>query len=40
VKNTVEIMVHPSQQLTEELGLALALSAPWLFSYFATEGGG
>ena len=33
--NTVEIVVHPDQRLTEELGLVLALSAPWLISYFA-----
>jgi DivIVA domain-containing protein len=40
VSNTVEIIVHPSQRLTEELALVLALSAPWLFSYFATPRGG
>jgi len=36
----IEISVHPRQQLTEELTIALALSAPWLGSYFRSEGGG
>jgi DivIVA domain-containing protein len=40
VTNTVEIIVHPSRRLTEELSLVLALSAPWLISYFASQGGG
>jgi DivIVA domain-containing protein len=40
VTDTVEIIVHPSQRLTEELCLVLALSAPWLISYFASKGGG
>jgi hypothetical protein len=40
VTNAVEIIVHPSLPLTEELGLTLALSAPWVASCFASEGGG
>ena len=31
---TIEITVHPGQQLTDELALALTISAPWLCSYF------
>lgn len=34
VWKTVEITVHPSQELTDELALAMALSAPWLHSRF------
>src|SRR5262245_15882634 len=30
----IEITVHPGQQLTDELALALTISAPWLCSYF------
>lgn len=37
---TVEITVHPAQQLTDELVLAIALSPLWLRSYFRSEGGG
>jgi hypothetical protein len=37
--DTVEIIVHPVQQLTEELLLAIALSAPWLRSYFEDSHG-
>ena len=40
VTNTVEIIVHPSQRLTEELALVIALSAPFLRSYFRSSGGG
>jgi hypothetical protein len=40
VTNTVEIIIHPGQRLTEELALAIALSAPSLRSYFASRGGG
>ena len=36
----VEITVHPGQQLTDELTLVIALSAPFLRSYFRPEGGG
>lgn len=38
--DTVEIIVHPSQQLTEELCLALALLAPRPVSAFEYDGGG
>jgi hypothetical protein len=39
---TVEITVHPDRQLTDELVLAVAVSAPWLVSYFVNPswGGG
>lgn len=37
---TVAITVHPDRQLTDELMLAVALSAPWLNSYFAYPSGG
>jgi hypothetical protein len=39
---TVEISVHPAQQLTDELTLAIAVSAPFLHSYFRApvDGGG
>ena len=40
VRERVEITVHPGQRLTDELTLAIALSAPWLRSYFASSGGG
>lgn len=38
----VEITVHPGQPLTDELVLAMAISAPWLSSYFhiPNKGGG
>ena len=36
----VEITVHPGQQLTDELVLAIAISAPWLSSYFKTPNQG
>jgi DivIVA domain-containing protein len=35
VKKKTEITVHPGQQLTDELALALAESAPWLRQKFA-----
>jgi DivIVA domain-containing protein len=34
---TMEITVHPGQPLTDELVLAIAISAPWLTGYFATS---
>jgi hypothetical protein len=37
---TVEITVHPDWKLTDELVLAILLSAPWLTRYFMREGGG
>ena len=39
-KGTVEITVHPEQRLTDDLALAIALSARWLWTYFQSEGGG
>jgi DivIVA domain-containing protein len=36
----VEITVHPGQQLTDELVLAIAISAPWLSSYFESPNQG
>jgi hypothetical protein len=38
----IEITVHPEQRLTDELILMLALTAPWISSFFRspTEGGG
>jgi hypothetical protein len=36
----VEITVHPDQTLTDELLLAIAISAPWLGAYFQEGGGG
>jgi len=37
---TVEITIHPGHPLTDELVLAIAISAPWLSSYFSHPGGG
>jgi hypothetical protein len=37
---SVEIIVHPHWKLTDELVLAIAISAPELGSYFSTGGGG
>jgi DivIVA domain-containing protein len=39
-RNLVEITVHPDWKLTDELALAIAISAPWLRGYFQTGGGG
>jgi hypothetical protein len=39
-REATEITVHPGQQLTDELTLAVALSAPWLNLYFVSGGGG
>jgi DivIVA domain-containing protein len=38
--NIVEITVHPGRKLTDELVLAIAVSAPWLGEYFTSPGGG
>ena len=38
--SAIDITVHPGQQLTDELLLTLALTAPWISSFFASEGGG
>lgn len=42
VAHTMEIAVRPGQPLTDELVLALAISAPWLSPYFdvPSQGGG
>jgi len=37
---TVEIIVHPGQHLTDALVLALAISAPWLSSFFKPQNQG
>jgi DivIVA domain-containing protein len=39
-RKIVEITVHPDQQLTGELVLVIALSAPWLRSYLQQSQGG
>jgi DivIVA domain-containing protein len=39
-RHIVEITVHPGWELTEELVLAIAISAPWLSLYFSEPGGG
>jgi hypothetical protein len=39
-RQKVEIAVHPDWELTDELVLVIAISAPWLHSYFLIEGGG
>ena len=36
----VEITVHPDRDLTDELVLAIVISAPWLSPYFDQGGGG
>jgi len=36
----VEITVHPDRKLTDELVLAIVISAPWVGQYFAPGGGG
>jgi hypothetical protein len=36
----VEVAVHPDQGITDELLLVLAVSAPWLWTYFLRDGGG
>jgi hypothetical protein len=40
LRTRVEITVHPDQQLTDELTLVIALSAPFLRSYFRSKGEG
>jgi hypothetical protein len=37
---TMEITLHPDHRLTDELALAIAVSAPWVGDYFKREGGG
>jgi len=36
----IQITVHPEWELTDELVLALVISAPWLKLYFEQPGGG
>jgi hypothetical protein len=36
----IEITFHPDQQLTDELLLTLALTAPWISESFDSSGGG
>ena len=36
---TIEITVHPDRRLTEELALAIAVSAPWMGDYLLEEHG-
>jgi hypothetical protein len=38
-RRNVEITVHPGWELTDELVLAIAISAPWLRTYFQQPGG-
>jgi hypothetical protein len=39
-RNVVEITVHPGRELTDELVLAIAISAPWFGEYFDLPGSG
>lgn len=39
-RSIVEITVHPGWELTDALVLAIAISAPWLGSYFSEPAGG
>jgi hypothetical protein len=39
LSKSVEIIVHPDRKLTDELAVALAISARWLERYFATGEG-
>ena len=39
-REKVEITVHPDRDLTDELTLAIVISAQWLIPYFDTPGGG
>ena len=39
-RSIVEITVHPDRELADELVLAIAISAPWLGSYFSQQLGG
>jgi DivIVA domain-containing protein len=40
INGPVEIVVHPDRALTDELALAIAISAPWLDLYFQSPHGG
>jgi hypothetical protein len=39
-RGAIEITVHPDQQLGDELILTLALTAPWVSSFFGSSSGG
>jgi hypothetical protein len=39
-RKTMEITIHPDHRLTDELALAIAVSAPWLGDYLKREAGG
>jgi DivIVA domain-containing protein len=39
-RKTIEVVVHPDHRLTEELALAIAVSARWVNDYFIEEHGG
>jgi hypothetical protein len=39
INGPMDITVHPDRALSDELALAIAMSAPSLDSYFQTEGG-
>jgi hypothetical protein len=38
--HVVDVVVNPAWQLTDELVLTTAVSAPWLGTYFTQKGGG
>lgn len=40
LRNSVEVALHPGWKLTDELVLAITISAPWLSSYFSVQMGG
>lgn len=35
----IDIVVHPDQQLTDELALTLAVTTPWIIQFFGSSGG-
>jgi hypothetical protein len=39
INGPMDITLHPDRALSDELALAIAISAPSLDSYFQTEGG-
>jgi DivIVA domain-containing protein len=39
-RHNIEVAVHPGWELTDELVLAITISAPWLSSYFSVQRGG
>jgi DivIVA domain-containing protein len=38
--NSIEVIIHPDRRLTDELALAVAVTAPWISSFFQSSGGG